>query len=153
VFRYEKEKKRMKKIIYILVYNEWDGGGGDVTENVTSSLNIETIGAYKEELEFKSEAIQIQLAVWEEEKMNKLKPIWEELHPILQSLRQSNAIKMGEEEREKAVAERLRLTNITGDIHEEYYKMKNDLLNALNMEYYIEDPETANFIIEELEVI
>jgi len=72
-----------KKIIFVLVYNEWDGGGGDVSENVIASNSKETIIAYKDDLESKSETIQIQLAEWEEEKLNKVKPIWVELHPIL----------------------------------------------------------------------
>ena len=49
--------------------------------------------------------------------------------------------------------QRTRLTLITGEIHSEYYKKKDDLLNDLDMEYYIDDPGTSNFIIEELEVI
>ena len=142
-----------KKIIYILVYNEWDGGGGDISENVISSLSMETIAAYKKDLEYKSVVIQKALITMEDEKNNKLKPLWKELHPIIQSLRQSNAIKMDPDVRSKAVAERTRLTLITGEIHSEYYKKKDDLLNDLDMEYYIDDPGTSNFIIEELEVI
>ena len=142
-----------KKIIYVLVYSEWDGGGGDISENVISSLNIETIVAYKKDLEDKSVVLLKALITMEDEKNNKLKPVWKELHPIIQSLRQSNAIKMDPDVRSKAVAERARLTLITGEINSEYYKKKDDLLNDLDMEYYIDDPGTANFIIEELEVI
>jgi hypothetical protein len=155
VFRYEKEEEIMKekKIIYVLVYNEWDGGGGDITENVITSFNIETIVAYKVDLEKKSATIQNTLADWEKEKNNKLRPLWEELHPILQSLRQSNAIKMNPNERSKAVSERARLTEATGKLHTEYYQKKESLISNLGMEYYIDDPALANFIIEELEVI
>jgi len=142
-----------KKIIYILVYNEWDGGGGEISENIISSLSMETIAAYKKDLEDKSVVVQKALITMEDEKNNKLKPLWKELHPIIQSLRQSNAIKMDPDVRSKAVAERTRLTLITGEIHSEYYKKKDDLLNDLDMEYYIDDPGTSNFIIEELEVI
>jgi hypothetical protein len=157
VFRHDKEekimKKKKKKIIYILVYNEWDGGGGDITENIIASLNVETIVAYKVDLERWSAVIQHTFAEWEVEKNNKLKPLWEELHPILQSLRQSNAIKMDPDELSKAVAERGRLTNATGLINNEYYQKKENLISNLGVEYYIEDPALANFVIEELEVI
>ena len=141
------------KIIYVLSYNEWDSGGGEFSENIVASHSKETIEAYKKNLEIESEKLQDTLGDMEEEKLNKLKPLWEELHPIIQSLRQSNAIKMGEKERSKAVAERKRLTDLTGAIHEEYYKKKNDLLNSLGLEYAIEDSEEASFTIEEVKVI
>jgi hypothetical protein len=143
-----------KKIIFVLVYNEWDGGNSGVfTENVIASLSKETIEAYKKNLEDKSVTIRDKLAAWEEEKNNKLKPLWKELHPIIQLLRHSNAIKMDTDKRIKLIAERRRLTEATGAINQEYYKKKDDFLNSIGIEYYIDDPDTTSFSIDELEVI
>ena len=124
-----------KKIIFVLVYNEWDGGGGDITENVIASSSMDTIVAYKMDLEEKSAILQNQILELEQQRDEKVKPIWEKLHPIIQDLRQSNAIKMDPKYRSDLVAERDKLNEASGALHQEFYKKKLMNLSAQTKQF------------------
>ena len=141
-------------IVYVLVYNEWDGGSGDISENIMASYNKEKLEAYKKDLEDRSVGVREKLMKMEAEIEKKLRPLWDELHPILRQKRTPEwRCKMSDEdrkpiiERERAIHDQLTVVN------QEAYKQKDEYLNSLNLPCIIDDPEESNLIIEEVHLI
>jgi GTPase involved in cell partitioning and DNA repair len=146
--------KTKPKKIYVLIYNEFDGGGEDyITETVIASLSKKTIEDYKKDLEEKSSVIQNKLSELEEKERVDLAPLWEELQPILWTLRVSNVSKLDKNKLKRLLSEKERLSEATRVSNEKHYKEKSKFLNNINMPYYIDDPDLASFTIDELEII
>ena len=138
-------------MIYILVYNEWDGGGGSFSENVIASSDKSKLEEYQKELEDKSAVLRGKLERIDDEFTAKLQPLWDEFNPIIMKLAPTKATKLDTKEREKLVAQRKEIHEKISAIQKEAYKRKDGVKNEINIEYWVDDPELANFTIDELE--
>ena len=140
-------------MIYILVYNEWDGGGGDYSENVVASSDKSKLEEYKAELEEKSKVLRDKLLKIDLEYNKKLEPLFEEFNPLVTSLMGNKALKLEDEERVKRVTRRQELWKDITAIQKEALQEKDAIKNEIDTEYWIDDDELANFTIDELEEI
>lgn len=139
--------------IYVLVYNEWDGGGGSVAENVIASSDRDKLVEHQAELESKSELVRVRMEKLEAERDERLKPLWQKFNPIIKELAPTKAAKLDAHRREQLVQQRRILHEKMTLIHNWFYEEKNKILNDVEIEYWIDDPELASFNIDELEEI
>ena len=140
-------------MIYILVYNEWDGGGASYSENVVASSDKSKLEEYKTELENKSAVLREKLLKIDLKYNKKLKPLWEEFNPLVTSLMGNKALKLEDEERIKRVTRRQELWKDISAIQKKALQKKDEVKNEIDVEYWIDDDELANFTIDELEEI
>ena len=143
----------MSKKIYILVYSEWDGGGGSIEENVVASFDKEKLETKKTYIEEKSKEAMAQISELEKKKYAELLPHSQEFNQLIAKLAPHKANKMDANERSKLVKRRMELTTLMGEVQKKFTEDKNEILNNLNLTYSIDDPETASLFIEELEVL
>ncbi len=143
----------MSKKIYILVYSEWDGGGGSIEENVVASFDKEKLETKKTYIEEKSKEAMAQISELEKKKYADLLPHSQEFNKLIGKLAPHKANKMDANERSKLVKRRMELTTLMGEVQKKFTEDKNEILNNLNLTYSIDDPETASLFIEELEVL
>jgi DNA repair exonuclease SbcCD ATPase subunit len=141
-------------IVYVLVYNEWDGGGGDISENVIASYNKEKLEAYKKDIEDRSVGVREKLMQMEAEIEKKLRPLWDEMHPLLMQKRTADwRCRMTDEERKPILERERAIHDQLSVVNQEAYKAKNEYIESLNLPYIIDDPDSSNLIIEELHLI
>lgn len=140
-------------IVYVLVYNEWDGGSGDISENVIASYNKDKIEAYKKDIEEKSVDIRNELMKLEDESEKKLKSLWDEYRPIIQQKKTYDWRWMKDEDRKPILEREKEILKQIGLVNGEAYKKQHDYLESFNLSHYIDDPETCSLTLEEIHLI
>lgn len=130
--------------VYVLTYGEWECDGYSGTyDNVIASLDREKLVEHKHELEKKSEEIRDRIRKLEEERDEKLQPLWKELRPLITK----------KSKQPHDLTRKKELQMLVSEIHTEFYNAKEAMLKEFNVEYYIDDPDLAEFAIDELEVL
>ncbi len=140
-------------LIYILVYSEWDGGSGEIIENVIASSDRNKLEARQSEMEVKSKEAREKIKELDKKKYADLLPHSKEFHDVIMKLAPQKATKLDANKRQKLVDKRRELTEAMGKIQLWFTEEKDKVLNNLGLDYYIDDPDTSSFHIEELEVL
>ncbi len=140
-------------LIYILVYSEWDGGSGEIIENVIASSDRNKLEARQSEMEVKSKEAREKIKELDKKKYADLLPHSKELNDVIMKLAPQKATKLDANKRQKLVDKRRELTEAMGKIQLWFTEEKDKVLNNLGLDYYIDDPDTSSFHIEELEVL
>lgn len=143
----------MSKKIYILVYSEWDGGGGEIIENVIASSDRDKLEVRQSEMETKSKEARQKIEKLDKKKYADLLPHSQEFNKVIMDLAPQKATKLDANKRQKLVDRRRELTEAMGKIQLWFTEEKDKVLNNLGLNYYIDDPDTSSFHIEELEVV
>ena len=138
--------------IYILFYSEWDGGGGDYTEDIVACRDRTRIEKLKTEMEEKSKVIREKIAVIKK-RFDDDVSIWhQKMRPLYSIVSPLNGSK-NQEERAKAKSELVGYNKKISDLYKIFNDAKDKILNEAQMEYYIEDPDCQVFDIAELELM
>ncbi len=140
-------------LIYILVYSEWDGGSGEIIENVIASSDRNKLEARQSEMEVKSKEAREKIKELDKKKYADLLPHSKEFNDVIMKLAPQKATKLDANKRQKLVDKRRELTEAMGKIQLWFTEEKDKVLNNLGLDYYIDDPDTSSFHIEELEVL
>jgi hypothetical protein len=143
-----------KEMIFVLMFNEWDGGDWNSSESVVASRNKESLKLLKKKMEDNSRELRSKLWKLEEENTISLNPLWALWHEY------NHKINLPGMKTDAKMEERLRLLDQKNAIYskvkklnEKQWKKKEELKEALKLEYYIDDEDMAEFSIEELEII
>ena len=128
----------MKKKIHVLIFQESDGDGTVDETNIAASLSLERLKKYRRKLIEKSSTIRKKIVDLEQDRMSRCEPVYKEIYKSRKANKHYKVTQLSQKIRE---------------INSEFHGKKDELLDSMDVEYWIDDEELAGYEISNVKEI